>query len=244
MSLRDYVLLGLWGHVTITLWNYDSLLVWYHETMTTLMLWLLWCLQTMILWYYEAIRLWASATMEESMRVRKSKNRRVLKDSETMILGFYKTMILWVKMILYLLLFGVCVCMLSVISTLFADCRASPFFLASFLHSSEEDQRTTGPREGIPGALKENPGNTKKCKLVFQECFCPQEKYLFSSIFPVRTVPKPMFPKHLALLLLFCIPLGGCHGVESSQKFGCDPMDSWKHGHHESYANIIQYHND
>ena len=92
MSLRDYALVRLWGHGTITLWNYDSPIVWYHETMTTLRLWLLWCYQTMILWCYEAIRLWGSATMGESMRVRKSKNRGVLKDSETVILGFYKTM--------------------------------------------------------------------------------------------------------------------------------------------------------
>ena len=154
MSLRDYALVTLWGHGTITLWNYDSPIVRYHETMTTLRLWLLWCYQTMILWYlwyYEAIRLWGSATMGESMRVRKSKNRGVLKDSETVILGFYKTMdydtlMLWYDEVFESKCYYICSCfeyvfvcyqhlyLLTVLLLL--------FFLASFIHSSEQDQRT------------------------------------------------------------------------------------------------------
>ena len=225
MSLRDYALLRLWGHGTITLWNHDSPIVWYHETMTTLMLWLLWCYQTMILWYYETIRLWGSATMGESMRVRKSKNRGVLKDSETVILGFYKTMDhgLWYfdalvrrgpddtlsqNAILFALVLSMCcICLLSCFSIF-------PCFLSSFLRTGPEDHRT---KRRHTWSLRKNPGNARTCKSVFQECLCPPETYLFSSIIPVRTVPEPMFPKHLALLLLFCIPLGGCHGVESSQ---------------------------
>lgn len=112
------------------------------------------------------------------------------------------------SMCLYVI--STCICLPLV----FAYCPASPFFpcfLYSFLRTGPEDQ------EKAYLEPKKNPGNIRTCKSVFQECLCPPETYLFSSIITVRTVPEPMFPKHLALLLLFCIPLGGCHGVESSQ---------------------------
>ena len=150
-----------WYYHTMKLWFSDSMIPWDYDNFDALTTMMLSDYDTVILWGDQAMRL---CDHGGSMRVRKSKNRGVLKDSETVSLGFYKTMdydtlmlwydevmmILWVKMVLYLLLFWVCVCMLSAL--VFAYCPASPFFLASFLHSSEQDQRTTEPREGIPGA--------------------------------------------------------------------------------------------
>ena len=166
--------------------------------------------------------------MGESMRVRKSKNRGVLKDSETVILGFYKTMdydtlMLWYDEVFESKCYYICSCfeyvfvcyqhlyLLTVLESCFSFFSLLPLFIPP--------NRTRGPQDQEKAYLepKKNPGNIRTCKSVFQECLCPPETYLFSSIITVRTVPEPMFPKHLALLLLFCIPLGGCHGVESSQ---------------------------